>query len=744
MPDRLDPPAGDPPAPSEEDEEIGADGDWSPETPDMWEGPPVEGDAPAGGAWQPDDAGTWERAAAAAREAREGTAVPSRPPGGGLGDRPHRRRRRSRRSSKARRRRRRILFVTLGIGFFVLAVGAVVADAYQQSYRIYQQLRTLQPEVGRMRQTLAKGRIPPGDPFGTATRLAAQLQSDVDHARFTFRITGALPFVSRPVQAARLSVHAANEDAQAASLVRDMVKQVLGDAALSGSSGDHGAAVFQNGVVDLHLLGGLVPKLQQVESHLELADRDIRAIPSIPFFSNVNALQARAAEESARVTSLVQRATVALKLVPSFLAAGGDRTYFLAFQQNAAQRGTGGSVLAYGLLDVSDGALSLTRFGSIYDIDNPLHGIRVKLPPEVSWYVRNAHVNPRIANGSNYSPDFPTVARAWTAQVSAATGERIDGVIALDPFAVEALMEGNPPVKVEAYPDPIGSKNVVGVVEHDQFQLPPKQQNALPSELIHRTFTRLLSGEASFVKMVQAIGASLSDRRLQMWTDRPSEQAFLAKLGWDGALHPAEGDYLDLAMENRIGNKLDYFLNQSIDYTATVRDDGSVSSVYRVTVRNNVPTPIPHGQPGLYGPPRFSGLVREMMNLYVPKGSTFRSVEPTEVTGPGAAKVQPPGFVQHLEDAFRVFTQTITAGPRESVPLTYRYTVPDAIRSTSEGHVYQLTVQHQPLVRAADLTVHVVLPKGAKPVLTPGWRLQGNVATFHASLARDLTLRLVY
>src|SRR5205823_11290624 len=163
-----------------------------------------------------------------------------------------------------------------------------------------------------------------------------------------------------------------------------------------------------------------------------------------------------------------------------------------------------------------------------------------------------------------------------------------------------------------------------------------------------------------------------------------------------------------------------------ITYTATIKDDGSVDSSYQVALTNGIPTPIPDSfDPGLAGRKPLRGIARDMMSLYVPKDATFRSVEPRTVTGPLADQVQPPGFVQHAEDPFDVLTQTITADPQQTVPLTFRYSVPRVVKQTSGGRVYELTVQHQPLVNPADFTVKVILPAGATPIDAVGWTVKG-------------------
>jgi len=630
-----------------------------------------------------------------------------------------------------------------------------VADAYYQSYRAYQELRSFTPHLVQMRNVLESGRIPSQDRFDEVRASVDRAVADVDHARPTFAIVRHVPFLNRPVEAVRLAADAAEHQTKAAGIVRDILLELLGQSALqtpgsgaqastSGPS-QHGAPVFSNGLVDLQLLDGIIPRLKQVDRDLSAAVASVKAIPTVPFVTISSELRDKAVGEAVRAKALADRTLSVMRLVPSFLGAGSEKTYFVAFQQNAALRGTGGSVLAYALLKVQDGALILDQYGSIYNIDNAFRGFPMRYPKAVQWYVSNAGVNPRIANGANYSPDFPVVADTWMRQVEVATGEHIDGAVAIDPYAMKAILQGAQPIKTEAFPDPITANNVVQAVEHDQFLLSVAQQKAFPAQLIHRAFNLVLLKPPNVADMLRRLSTSLAEKRVQIWTDQSDEQTLLQGLGWDGGLRPVTGDYVNLVQNNRWGNKIDWWGRQKIAYTASIQDDGSVDSTYRVTLTNGIPTPIPDSfDPGLAGRKPLRGIARDMMSLYVPKDATFGSVDPRTVTGPLADEVRPPGFVQHAEDPFDVFTQTITADPQQAVPLTFRYSVPGVIKTTSEGRVYQLTVQHQPLVNPADLTVRVILPDGATPIDAEGWTVKGNVATYHGTLTRDLVLRLVF
>jgi hypothetical protein len=737
---------------------------WEPATPEDV-APTSRPGAPPGpvppdedrGEWRPNAPETWEAAAQAVQESPEAQA--RREKAAGVGTLPRRRRSGThpgsggrktsgrdwdKYSPKRRRRRRRRIILTLAGVAVVVAGVAIVADAYVQTFHVYQSLKDITPKLTDARASLAKGEIPAGDPFGEATALANDAQSELDNARPTLRWVAAVPFVNRPIQAVRLATTAASEESQAATIVRDIVEEVLGPAAVEGgstTSGDKGVPVFKDGVVDVKLLTSLAPRLQDLLDHLNAGEAAVRAIPGIPFVPQVQGLKEEALSESTKAKALAGRAISVLKLVPSFFGSKEPRTYFLALQQNAALRGTGGSVLAYALVNITNGRLSLLRAGGIHSID-PHNGVFVKLPPAVSWYLDTAKVGPHIPNGVNYTPDFPIVASVWKAQMSK-LGYPVDGVIAIDPVAVAAMMKGSPPFTVRAYPQEISPANVVDIVENKQFFQPKQLQDALPGELVKQAFKAFLH-PADMVQTLHQLSTVMVERHVQMWSSKPDEQSFLHTLGWDGGLRRVHGDFLALAQQNRLANKIDYYATQDINYTVTVHADGSTSSTYALTMHNAAPGLPPDYPAGVVGAPRFEGNDRGMMNLYVPKHAVFKSVSPLGPTLP-PREVNPPGFVQHVEsDWYRVFTQTLDTPLGKSATLTYTYTTPKVIFNTESGKVYQLTVQHQPLVEPANMFVKVIFPKGTVIKDAPGWTVNGNTATKTTVLERDFTTRIEY
>ena len=719
--------------------------EWRPEDPEAWGG----GDQPRDD-WQPESPETWEQLAETIRDSRGTVPTPApirrsdyhrsqirrskpklrrpRDPLSSL-SRKGRKYRDRHGYDRGRRRRKRIAkwsFIVFGL--VLIGGAAMVADAYYESYKIYRDVKGIVPNLAEARKSLAQGKIPTGDPFAIATKVAERAQAEVDHAGFAFKLTGALPFFKRPIEAVKHGVAAANLETQAATLMRDMVRDVLGDVAEGDTSFSTQASdtpVFSDGVADVDLITGLAPRLETVIQRLMEADGELSSIPSFPYLDKLDKLKADALEESAQAIKLAQDALDGVKLLPSFLGAGGTKTYYLAMQNNADQRATGGDVLAYAFVTITDGKLELVEGGGISQIDIRSGFKDAKLPPELSWYFDHLPKTVvRLAN-LNLSPNFPVVATTWSGLIKQRTGRQIDGAIAMDPVAISYLL-GKRKIEVPAYPNRISGDNVVSVVENDQYRLEYKQQNLFPAQLIAAAW-EIFKDPKPLVRTMRMMGQALREKHVQIWSVDQEQEDLLAKLGWDGGLSVGVGDYLYVTDNKRVSNKVDFYTRTAIEYQVTIDATGTIHSTCEVTLTNDSPTDESRFIIGENG-----GLNRALLSVYAAGGSTLESANPAK------------GLPVHEEGGAAVFVRTIYVIAGESGSVAFTYSAPGVVTATPAGRLYRLTIQHQPLVNAADLSVTVTLPPGTRVVQAPGWTVIGNVATYEGTLTKDLVLEIVY
>ena len=193
-------------------------------------------------------------------------------------------RRRGRRGFRGRSGRRRILKLVLLTGVIVL-LGAIaaLADAYYQSYRIYKDVRGIPSQLTAVRQQLALGELPPDERFTSMTQEVAGARHTTE-SRLTLKLARHIPFFNRPIVAVDRGLDAADEETQAATAMRDIVRDALGDVATGETrfAPASDTPIFHDGKVDVALLEGLTPRLEAVAAHLKAAVAAIRSIPTVP------------------------------------------------------------------------------------------------------------------------------------------------------------------------------------------------------------------------------------------------------------------------------------------------------------------------------------------------------------------------------------------------------------------------------------------------------------------------------
>jgi Protein of unknown function (DUF4012) len=640
----------------------------------------------------------------------------------------HRSRRAVLRRSRGRRRVARWLILLLVAAAVLL--GAAVLDGYIQTYRLARDLEAAYPKLTAVREELRQGRRPDPATMRAASQAVAGLQRRVERARFTFGLTGALPFVGRPVDAVRLATSAATEAERASFLAADVVQKLLG-----------GSGLIRHGAIDLQRLTGQSGAVDAIRTHLQSALDDVRAIPHIPLVSQLDHLKVNGVAQLSSAVRLATRASIGFRLLPDFLGQNGPRTYFLALQNNSDQRATGGAVLGYGLVRVDRGRIHLLRSGSAGDLDQTPGATKLpQAPPAIRWYLRVAKHEPFIHSGLNFSPDFPVVARMWAIQAGKSTHTHIDGVIGLDPFAVQLALRGQGSFRASPFTHPIDSSSVVTLVERTQYDLPQPEQQLVPEALVSGAF-QLLMNPRDILTMGQGLGAALAEKRIQLWFGDPRLQGLVKSLDWDGGLDPGPADFLFVVEDKRVPNKVDFYTHQEIAYSITLSPSGEGQAEARVRLVNDTPPGLNHFVAGRLHP---YALNAAMMNFYVPQRAG--EVHLSQGSPVRFAHVRPRGVLKHTEGPTRVITKHVEAWPGHPAQLAFTYSIPGAAACLSDGSfAYRLRIRHQPAARPTQLSVSVRLPAGSEvDQRVPGWSVDGTVATLTTTLARDMDTLLQY
>lgn len=293
-------------------------------------------------------------------------------------------------------------------------------------------------------------------------------------------------------------------------------------------------------------------------------------------------------------------------VLPGFLGAEQPRRYLLAMQNSAELRGTGGLIGFHSVLTVDDGHLDFAD----PKVDDTLDLPGAPLVTDAPFQARYGRLG--AGNGltnANLDPDFPTTARLLVGIHEAATGDVVDGVIAVDPTALSQLLIDGPPITV---PPP----------DHDSsVRLPLRiSPEALPRVLMVDAYEALGGGtderkayhaavaRAAFERVrhlgldretLERLADLVAGRHVQIYSVQSAEQRVFERLGVAGRLAAArQQDLLAVTANNSGGTKQDVHVRHRlvarIHLTPDPVDESGVPSVgRRGRLRVEVDNPLP-------------------------------------------------------------------------------------------------------------------------------------------------------
>jgi hypothetical protein len=323
----------------------------------------------------------------------------------------------------------------------------------------------------------------------------------------------------------------------------------------------------------------------------------------------------------------IDRADALTEALPSLLGADGPRSYFVGLQTSAELRGTGGLIGFWGVMSVDDGQV---RFGATEDYDpfddaadpsgetrtsriNTI-GLSERNPPNVdpAYYARYGFAaGARSFPNINLDPDLPTTAKAILDLYELQTGERLDGVVLLDPVGLEGLLRSTG----EAVPlpdDVAGDLGVDGQLPVDGFARyitadiyetlgfdRSDDRNDALRAIGDAAFALVFDGRWDGQGMARAIVEASSERHLQVFTSYDETQSALREVGVTGDLDPpTTADLFAVTANNAVGGKQDVHLGHEMRLELALDDvrrnaAGDLSAVREVSLTTTVHNPLP-------------------------------------------------------------------------------------------------------------------------------------------------------
>ncbi len=495
-----------------------------------------------------------------------------------------------------------------------------------------------------------------------------------------------------------------------------------------------------DGQLPLDEVAKVTPKLAQGAATLSKSLAELDDVRDDPYLvPPVREAVDKIHTQLARADREAHRATAAAELAPALFGGEGPRTYLLVVQNNAESRATGGFIGNYGLITAQNGKLhvgDLLRTNSWNVVTRAQESVTVSAPPD--YLRRYSQFQPGTTlQNINMSPDFPSVAQALMSVAPQAGQPKVDGVMAVDPIGLAALLELTGPVNVVDWPNPINAGNVVDVTLRDAyvaFERTPQRADFL-GDVAQAAVDKATSGRLGKPpKIAQVLGKAAHAGHLTLAFARPEEQRLAVRLGVAEKMEPVRSDAIAVTSSNAAGNKIDYYLQRSVDYRVMLTPNNSLDAAIAradlsVNLDNTAPdSGLPEGVIGPFDPRFVAGENRTFLSLYSPLEFRAATVDgkATDVS-PGRERGR--NVYSRFTDVFSKTQQT------NAVKLAGQVALHDGW--------YTLVVRHQPTLNPDRVHVSVDVPEGWRIDKSPGMtRPFSRRASVDTSFERTTTYRV--
>ncbi|BCW46660.1 hypothetical protein StoSoilB5_38440 [Arthrobacter sp. StoSoilB5] len=436
--------------------------------------------------------------------------------------------------------------------------------------------------------------------------------------------------------------------------------------------------------MDLTPLQSAAPKVQAAAYTVRESAQRLNGIDVDGLLPQISAPLIEAREKLSSLQGDLESAADAARLAPEMLGAEAPRRYLLLMQNNAEARASGGIPGALAVLNIDKGKLTL-------EAQTSATALGAFIPPVAIDSEQQAIYSARVGKfmqDVNLTPDFPTTASTAQAMWEKSTGERLDGVLSLDPIALSFILGATGPVQMtdpavkeigRSLPAQLTAENVVRTLLSDSYAKidEPDRQDVYFAGAAKEIFAALSSGKTDPKKLMDAVSRGVQERRILLWSASTDEQATIGRYTLGGLISgtttsPAEfGVYFN----DGTGAKMDYWMKRTVQVVKDCTRDGYREITVRVTNTNTAPTDAARSLPpyvtgdGAYGVP--AGSVQTNLVAYGPAQSNIDMVVKDGAKIPFAAQ-------RHGQRAVGTATIQLAPGQSSNVEFTFGHIVQHA------------------------------------------------------------------
>jgi hypothetical protein len=406
------------------------------------------------------------------------------------------------------------------------------------------------------------------------------------------------------------------DDARGVQVVTDVGQNLsangLGDLATAASQIDQ--LLPKGGAVDLHVVQTMQAPVANGDVALQQAQAALHGQDPSGFIDGLKTRYRSLEDEVDRASTAMTSADRALQVLPTMLGGSGPKNYLVVFYNNAEIRAGGGLPGAVTLLHADQGHLTLAKetsgkaLGEAKQPVLPLSSAEKQLwDQQLGTYFLDA----------NFTPDFDRTADLMRARWEQVEGDKVDGVLALDPVTLSYVLKATGPITVDGVQ--LSADNAVSYLLHQIYidRPQPAAQDAFFADVAREFFAKVTGGAGSPQGVIEGLAQGTGEHRVDLHSFDASVQKVLdgtqvaGQLPMAATTEPQEGFYLN----DTTGAKMSYYLRYDVNVAATyctsgvqgLSGDATVSSTAPADAATSLPPYITGG--GVYGTPPGQQLV---------------------------------------------------------------------------------------------------------------------------------------
>lgn len=457
---------------------------------------------------------------------------------------------------------------------------------------------------------------------------------------------------------------------------------------------------YDDGTVNLQSLARASGDAQDVERLLQAAANVLNGLRE----PHLEVLRSALTSTRTRVNDALGRARKGHALaaaLPALLGQETKRRYLLVFEALSEARATGGLVGLYGVLSAANGRLRLEHIGPT----SQLREVAEAAVDAPEWFTAAYSDFPlQQWQQVNVSPSFPTVAQVMLNMYEAVTGDRLDGVLSMNPVALQELLPADASLTSDHFATPVTKTNVADVLMRDSYLvLDERTQNDFLQDIVDQFWNLVTDGALPPTQLAEGIGRAIAQQHVKVYVRDRHLRAELNDLELDGSFR-RYGAVQMIFNTNYSVNKVDYFLERDITTRIVLNDRGDASVTTKVKLTNTAPSEpasVLLG-PGIEGDP--IAVNRMTLSVLVPPGAQVRRLS---IDGTPASRAQ-----TYDENGYPVVWGIAEIPSGHVTRVVARYDVPQLAALSEAGGRLQFTLFPQAAPQPAEFDLTIVAPDG--------------------------------